>query len=136
MQPPGPSQAAGLEDLLVRPLRDGQHFSLRWMLLHLTEETARYAGHADFLREAIDGRSRRVAQPDRPHRRSSTSRSRDNVAGSPFTCAGRLAHVHVLAVPSEEAPSNRMQSEQTAWTGPGVGNAVITAGDTRQVGVN
>jgi hypothetical protein len=25
------------------------------VLLHLIEETARHAGHADFLREAIDG---------------------------------------------------------------------------------
>ena len=30
-------------------------FSLRWVLLHLIEETARHAGHADLLREAIDG---------------------------------------------------------------------------------
>ena len=27
----------------------------RWVLLHLIEETARHAGHADILREAIDG---------------------------------------------------------------------------------
>jgi hypothetical protein len=39
----------------VRSLRNGAHFSLRWVLLHLIEETARHAGHADFLREAIDG---------------------------------------------------------------------------------
>jgi len=29
--------------------------TVRWVLLHLIEETARHAGHADFLREAIDG---------------------------------------------------------------------------------
>jgi uncharacterized damage-inducible protein DinB len=29
--------------------------SLRWILLHMIEETARHNGHADFLREAIDG---------------------------------------------------------------------------------
>lgn len=28
----------------------------RWVLLHLIEELARHAGHADMLREAIDGR--------------------------------------------------------------------------------
>jgi hypothetical protein len=27
----------------------------RWVLLHLIEETARHAGHADIIREAIDG---------------------------------------------------------------------------------
>ena len=49
------AQATELDQLSVKPLRDGRHFSLRWALLHLVEETARHAGHADFLREAIDG---------------------------------------------------------------------------------
>jgi len=49
------SNAAGLDQLSVKALRDGRHFSLRWVLLHLIEETARHAGHADFLREGIDG---------------------------------------------------------------------------------
>lgn len=38
-----------------RPRGDDQHFDLRWVLLHLIEETARHAGHADLLREAVDG---------------------------------------------------------------------------------
>ena len=29
--------------------------SIRWVLVHLVEEYARHAGHADFLRECIDG---------------------------------------------------------------------------------
>lgn len=29
--------------------------SMRWALVHLIEETARHAGHADILRELIDG---------------------------------------------------------------------------------
>jgi hypothetical protein len=49
------SSAAGLDQLSVRALRHGRHFSLRWVLLHPVKETARHAGHADFLREAIDG---------------------------------------------------------------------------------
>jgi hypothetical protein len=49
------SGAAGLDQLSARALRDGRRFALRWVLLHLMEETARHAGHADFLREAIDG---------------------------------------------------------------------------------
>lgn len=28
---------------------------MRWILLHMIEETARYNGHADLLRESIDG---------------------------------------------------------------------------------
>jgi uncharacterized damage-inducible protein DinB len=35
----------------------GERWSLRWILTHLIEETARHNGHADFLREAIDGRT-------------------------------------------------------------------------------
>lgn len=34
---------------------DGPVVSLRWILLHLLEETARHAGHADILRELLDG---------------------------------------------------------------------------------
>jgi uncharacterized damage-inducible protein DinB len=49
------SAATGPDQLSVRALHDGRHFSLRWVLLHLIEETARHAGHADLLREAIDG---------------------------------------------------------------------------------
>ncbi len=35
--------------------QDVDSWSLRWVLLHLVEETARHAGHADILRESIDG---------------------------------------------------------------------------------
>lgn len=34
---------------------DIDHWTLRWVLLHLIEETARHAGHADIIRESIDG---------------------------------------------------------------------------------
>jgi uncharacterized damage-inducible protein DinB len=49
------SAATGPDQLSVKAFDDGRHFSLRWVLLHLIEETARHAGHADLLREAIDG---------------------------------------------------------------------------------
>ncbi len=40
----------------VSPAFDGgPPVSLRWVLLHLLEETARHAGHADILRELVDG---------------------------------------------------------------------------------
>ncbi|MEP7113618.1 MAG: DinB family protein [Ilumatobacteraceae bacterium] len=35
--------------------RENQHVNLRWILVHLVEEYARHCGHADLLREAIDG---------------------------------------------------------------------------------
>ena len=34
---------------------DVEAWSVRWVLLHLIEETARHAGHADMVREALDG---------------------------------------------------------------------------------
>ena len=41
---------------LEQPLARGRHgLTLRWMLAHLVEETARHAGHADILRELVDG---------------------------------------------------------------------------------
>jgi uncharacterized damage-inducible protein DinB len=33
----------------------GDPVTLRWVLIHMVEETARHAGHADILRELIDG---------------------------------------------------------------------------------
>ena len=47
--------AQSLDQLSARKRGNGRHFDLRWVLLHLIEETARHAGHADLLREAIDG---------------------------------------------------------------------------------
>ena len=39
----------------VRTSRRGERFSARWILLHMLEETARHNGHADLLRENVDG---------------------------------------------------------------------------------
>jgi uncharacterized damage-inducible protein DinB len=33
----------------------GEQVSMRWVLIHMVEETARHAGHMDILRELIDG---------------------------------------------------------------------------------
>ena len=35
--------------------RHGGTYSLRWIMVHMIEEYARHNGHADFLRERIDG---------------------------------------------------------------------------------
>ena len=42
-------------DLLAAKPRHGKHASVRWILVHLIEEYARHAGHADLIRESIDG---------------------------------------------------------------------------------
>jgi uncharacterized damage-inducible protein DinB len=40
---------------LDAPCREGGSTDLRWVLLHLINETARHAGHADATRELLDG---------------------------------------------------------------------------------
>lgn len=40
---------------LAMPCRAGEGTDLRWVLLHLINETARHAGHADATRELLDG---------------------------------------------------------------------------------
>ncbi len=45
----------GLERLAQRTWPDGQAPSLRWILCHMIEEYARHNGHADLLRESVDG---------------------------------------------------------------------------------
>jgi uncharacterized damage-inducible protein DinB len=47
--------AAGDPQTHLAKLVGGQRLTLRWLLAHMTSETARHAGHADILREQIDG---------------------------------------------------------------------------------
>lgn len=45
----------GLGRIAHRVWDDGRSPSLRWILCHMIEEYARHNGHADLIREAIDG---------------------------------------------------------------------------------
>ncbi|NUK37030.1 DinB family protein [Streptomyces lunaelactis] len=49
--------AHDLEATAKRPIGDGRHVNLRWVLLHLIEEIARHNGHLDIVRELADGRT-------------------------------------------------------------------------------
>ena len=49
------AMAAGDPQTLLARRVSGQRLTLRWLLAHMTSETARHAGHADILREQIDG---------------------------------------------------------------------------------
>ncbi|MGW6566504.1 DinB family protein [Streptomyces sp. NPDC054975] len=62
------AQSAGYRSLLAdldlnatakRPIRDGRHVDLRWVILHLIEETSRHNGHLDIIRELLDGQTGR-----------------------------------------------------------------------------
>jgi hypothetical protein len=46
----------GLDQLVYLARADGQHLSLRRLVCDLIEEYGRHTGHADLLREAVDGR--------------------------------------------------------------------------------
>jgi uncharacterized damage-inducible protein DinB len=45
----------GLDQPSRRTWPDGRAPSLRWILVHMIEEYARHNGHADLLRESVDG---------------------------------------------------------------------------------
>src|SRR3954447_3273281 len=50
-------RAGGLEQRAKRTWPDGSAPSLRWILAHMIEEYARHNGHADLLRESVDGQT-------------------------------------------------------------------------------
>ncbi len=45
---------SNLDDVAAKKLND-QDYSLRWIMIHMVEETARHAGHGDIVREHLDG---------------------------------------------------------------------------------
>jgi hypothetical protein len=47
--------ASGLDERARITESGSPGVNLRWILMHLLEETARHAGHADILRELLDG---------------------------------------------------------------------------------
>lgn len=49
------TEGARLDDLSATADHAGEHWNMRWILVHMIEEYARHCGHADLIREAIDG---------------------------------------------------------------------------------
>ncbi len=47
----------GLDQLAQHTWPDGSAPSLRWIIVHMIEEYARHNGHADLIRESIDGQT-------------------------------------------------------------------------------
>ncbi len=47
--------ASSLDQQSAGTNASGEHWNLRWILIHMIEEYARHCGHADLIREAIDG---------------------------------------------------------------------------------
>jgi len=51
------ADGGGLDQLARRTWPDGRAPSLRWILVHMIEEYSRHNGHADLLRESVDGQT-------------------------------------------------------------------------------
>ncbi|MEE9414849.1 MAG: DinB family protein [Acidimicrobiales bacterium] len=51
------SGAESLDTTVAITNEQGDPINLRWILVHMIEEYARHVGHADLLREAIDGQT-------------------------------------------------------------------------------
>jgi hypothetical protein len=49
------NDAASLDELSAMETSYREQVSLRWIMVHMLEETARHAGHLDLMREDIDG---------------------------------------------------------------------------------
>jgi uncharacterized damage-inducible protein DinB len=49
-------EAASLDDMVENPDRSAD-YNVRWFVVHMIEETARHAGHADIIRELLDGKT-------------------------------------------------------------------------------
>jgi hypothetical protein len=49
------ARIAAVPSLDATGTHEGREFSLGWIMIHMIEEYARHCGHADLLRERIDG---------------------------------------------------------------------------------
>ena len=56
-------EAVDLDALIPSPKRY-RDYNVRWVVVHMIEETARHAGHADIIREQIDGKTGAGYGPD------------------------------------------------------------------------
>jgi hypothetical protein len=49
-------ESASLDDLVANPDRRAD-YNVRWVVVHMLEEIARHVGHADIIREELDGKT-------------------------------------------------------------------------------
>ncbi len=47
--------AESLDQLAIKTFDSGEQWNLRWIMVHMIEEYARHCGHADLIRQSIDG---------------------------------------------------------------------------------
>ena len=71
---------AALDQVAARAATSGPSVALRWIMLHMIEETNRHAGHADVLRQLIDGTNGSPPCAGRHHRDGDVRRLPDSQA--------------------------------------------------------
>lgn len=49
------AKVSDLDQMSAGTNRDGEGWNMRWILIHMIEEYARHCGHADLIRQSIDG---------------------------------------------------------------------------------
>ncbi len=49
------SSADTLDQMAAKLSNDGEPINLRWIMVHMIEEYARHCGHADLIRQSVDG---------------------------------------------------------------------------------
>ena len=49
------SGAGSLDQMAVLTKPNGEEWNLRWIMVHMIEEYARHCGHADYIRQSLDG---------------------------------------------------------------------------------
>lgn len=49
------STAESLDQISALAKPNGERWNLRWIMVHMIEEYARHCGHADFIRQSLDG---------------------------------------------------------------------------------
>ena len=77
---------------------------MRWVLIHMVEETARHAGHVDILRELIDGMADRTVTINGLSKTFSVTGWRVGWAISPPSVTGAIRKLHDFLTVGAPAP--------------------------------
>lgn len=102
----------GLDQLVHLHWPDGRHLSLRRLICDLIEEYGRHTGHADLLREAVDGR---VGED--PHPAGAPTPNRDSRSGSYQRGKSDISPRWRLPDPGCQWRSAKSRSSGPVWSG-------------------
>ncbi len=87
------SRDGGLDQPVAAHDAEGNHANLRRLLCDLVEEYGRHTGHADLIREAVDGRVGEDPPAGWTPSRPAGRRGRDSLTGQAVVAVGSTARV-------------------------------------------